>query len=79
MKKRNAWFCYDPDGDGIMFFPTAEGARLAAQKAIESCKEDGEWTDGVQDIVWGQIRQRATENTQMIEGKLLYDFALANV
>lgn len=59
-RKGNAmFFSYDPD-TGIKFHYESEEAEEAAQAALDAervCAGDGEWSDNVTDICWGEVSQ----------------------
>lgn len=57
------YFSFDPNGDGFSLHKTEEEARKAAEDAFDY--ERGEayngWSDEVDKICWGELRQRVTE------------------
>src|SRR5262245_60932202 len=55
------FFSYDSEGDGFQEHETEEGARAAAQRALDYAAHDGDGYDAdvISGICWGEIRERA--------------------
>lgn len=51
------YFVYDPE-DGISFYKTIEERDKAAKEAIETYLDDGEWYEGVETIIAGEITHK---------------------
>lgn len=56
------YFAYHPDA-GFYTYPTAELAKEDAELWIEEYREaaDDGWSEDVENICWGEIKQQATE------------------
>lgn len=52
---------YDPLGDGVVFYKTAEDRDKAAEIAIEGYLNDGEWDPDVKGIFAFDVTHHATE------------------
>lgn len=80
------YFAYDTDV-GFETFETAEQAEAAANEIIAGYAEYAHegWDEMVSQVVWGEIKQRATEfktgNVVEFEGELVecVDYKLENV
>lgn len=61
MSKR--FFCYSAD-QGVMFYDTEDEAKAAAAAELAEYRKDaqfdGEWPMEVEDLRWGEVKQRAT-------------------
>lgn len=59
------FFAYLGDGD-YEFFATEAQAVAACETAIDSglCRESGEWSDEVERVCWGIVKQRAEETNR---------------
>lgn len=71
-------FLNDPEGDGLLFFPTAAERDEAAKELIGMYLEDNEWLDGTPDICTGTLVHivRPTNENPDEEG---YDYGLVKV
>lgn len=61
-QQERKWFAHDPNGYGLTFHLTEEAARSAAEAALDAerdCSGDG-WSANVDEVCWGEVRQRAT-------------------
>jgi hypothetical protein len=52
---------YDPLGDGVVFYKTAEDRDKAAEIAIEGYLDDVEWDEGVKGILAFDVTHRVSE------------------
>ena len=52
---------WDPEGDGITFYKSAEERNKAAEKVIQSYLQDGEWHEDVISVFAFTVTHRATE------------------
>ena len=61
MSKR--FFCYSAD-QGMVFYNTEQEAKTAAEEELAQYRKDaqfdGEWPMEVEDLRWGEVKQRAT-------------------
>ena len=49
------FYLYDPDGDGMTYYRTAESRDEAAKLAIQNYLDDGEWFDEVESVAAGEV------------------------
>lgn len=58
--KENRFFLYDPEGDGISFFPTAKERDEYAAKIIPDYCDDT-WSEEVEFVIAGEVTHTAQE------------------
>ena len=61
------YFSYDPEGDGFTIHRTAEEAKRHAEADLDATRDyacEG-WSDSVEHICWGEIKERATKVNEM--------------
>lgn len=61
------YFSYDPEGDGFTLHATAEEAQKHAENDLACHREfscEG-WCDSVQQVCWGEIKQRTVMVREM--------------
>lgn len=52
---------YDPEGDGLTFYPSSAERDVAAEKAIRTYLDDNEWLEEVTGVFAFMVTHRATE------------------
>lgn len=56
----NKFFLYDPEGDGMQLFETAEARDVAATDAIKLYLDSEGWSEDVTSVIVGEVTGRAT-------------------
>lgn len=57
----NRFFLYDPEGDGMQLFATAEARDAAAAEAIKLYLDADGWGEDVERVMVGEVTGRATQ------------------
>ena len=58
------FFLFDPEGEGITFYRTAEDRDAAAKGAIQEYLADGSWAEEVTGLCAGHVTHIATETNR---------------
>lgn len=54
------YFIYDPEGDGLSYFPTAEERDAASKKIIAAYSDHEGWSEEVEQVIAGEVTHKAT-------------------
>jgi len=76
------WFVDDPEGAGLEYYETEEGARLAVDECMAAHRNDaeseGEWGMGVESIRFGKVLE-ASDLVACFDSKGAFDLKMKPV
>ena len=82
MKTNMIYFSYDPNGNGFTLHKTAAEAKKLVADALEDERDQARnygWTDYVEHICWGELRQHAVETVRSSTESMAVDYGLVDV